>query len=71
MKTVLKKLDFLQAILEVTLSNGKIYWLEIVRTNNGHSYSDISGWDITHVETFDLEEEVESIIERMKASYWD
>lgn len=71
MKTFLKKLHFLESILEVTSANGKVYWLAISRTDHGHSYTDFTEWDITDKECFDLEDEVESIVNRMKASYWD
>ena len=54
-----------QAILNVeTKTEAKV--LVISKTEHGHSYDDFADWEITDKQYYDLEELVDSVIEKME-----
>ena len=65
MKVIVKKLTKEQALLEVETGSG-IKLLEINKTVHGYSYDDFGEWDITDNQYYQLEELVDSIIDRMQ-----
>lgn len=63
----IKKVSFEESIIEVETKSGT-KTLTIEKTAVGHAYEDFTDWDISDRQYYDLEELVDSVIDRMRGN---